>query len=101
MKIVIVKCDGTMTELDWEPRIPLTEYYGDDITFVGQKSSDIVAVGKKNMMNEKSNTFVERYSDMFEKETRGDILLIGTDVGGNELDLDIEMINKELVNIEK
>ena len=96
MKIVVVRCDSTMIELDWENRIPLTEYYSDDITFVGQISSKIVAIGKRDNRNEKMNEFVQKYSDMFEEETKGEILLVGTNDDGSELDLNIENVMTQL-----
>ena len=99
MKIVAVKCDNTMIEIDWESRTPLTEYYGADITFVGQISSNIVVIGKKNNSNENVNTFVENHHDMFDTGTRGEILLIGTNDDGSEVDLNIETVIMQLKTI--
>ena len=96
MKIVLVKCDNTMAELDWESRTPLTEYYRDDITFVGQISPNIVAIGKRYNSTENVNEFVQKYYNMFEADTRGDILLVGTDDDGSELDLNIETVVEQL-----
>ena len=96
MKIVTVKCDSTMVELDWDSRVSLNEYYGDEITFVGQISSNIVAIGKKNNSGESENKFVQKYHNMFEEDIRGEILLVGTNDDGSELDLNIENITKQL-----
>lgn len=89
---------GEIEELNIEQKIIHTYFDGDEITFCGAIFDlNVVAMARQTKQeNDIINVFSQKFPSMFE-ETFGKILLIGTDVNGEECNFDIEAVKQILL----